>query len=171
MMKYFYRTPMMKKCSPRLDCTPPRPSATPPLIGAESSSPSLSGTEPHLVAPLKPTRSPLRGGEFCIPTPLPFLEGEKTYGRTYFRSTIKRKTSFSFTFRSLIRTFDYRRRYSRSEILKYIWYFARLFVPLRRKKRETAFARQFKQFDCPRLIAALRRKKRETAFARQFKQD
>ena len=58
---------------------------------------------------------------------------------------------FSFAFCSLIRTFGYRRRYFRSEKLKdselarlntyyyikmseEIWLFARLFVPLQRKK-------------------------------------
>ena len=54
------------------------------------------------------------------------LSVEGTSARKY-----KRKRYFSFVLRSLIRTFnpmDF--RYSRSEKLKYISFFARLFVPL-----------------------------------------
>ena len=49
----------------------------------------------------------------------------------YFRSEKQKKTSFSFVFLSLIRTFnptDF--RYSRSEKHKFIWFFSRLIVPL-----------------------------------------
>ena len=43
----------------------------------------------------------------------------------------KRKTTFLFVFRSVCTTFDaVRLRYSRSEKLKFIWFFSYLIVPL-----------------------------------------
>ena len=45
------------------------------------------------------------------------------------------KSQTSLVFRSLSRTLAFRRRYSRSEILKQAWYFAHLFVPLQPKTK------------------------------------
>ena len=45
------------------------------------------------------------------------------------------KSQTSLVFRSLSRTLVFRRRYSRSEILKQAWYFAHLFVPLQPKTK------------------------------------
>ena len=50
-------------------------------------------------------------------------------GRLYLGN--KRKTTFLFVFRSVCTTFDaVRLRYSRSEKLKFIWFFSHLIVPL-----------------------------------------
>lgn len=64
-------------------------------------------------------------GFVCLFVPLRLLP------LRYFRSIIQKKMCFSFGFCSLIRTSnpsDF--RYFRSEKLKYVWFFPRLFVPL-----------------------------------------